>query len=98
LQESTVNLLNALLVQQPENILAVAALFLIAYCVAQFTHQGSHRHPRLLLVATIAWAAYAAWEWLTLVSTPEANIRVDLLIIWPVLAMLSSWALFRAFR
>ena len=27
-----------------------------------------------------------------------ANIRVDLLLIWPVLALLSAWALFRTFR
>ncbi len=56
------------------------------------------RHPRLLLVAAIAWALYAAWEWLILVRTPEANIRVDLLLIWPALAILSGWALLRALR
>ncbi len=31
------------------------------------------------------WLAYAAWEWLVLVRTPDANIRVDLLLIWPVI-------------
>jgi len=30
--------------------------------------------------------------------TPEANIRVDLLIIWPILAILSVWALYRVAR
>jgi hypothetical protein len=30
--------------------------------------------------------------------TPEANIRVDLLIIWPILAILSAWALYRVAR
>ena len=33
-----------------------------------------------------------------LAKTPEANIRVDLLVMWPVLAILSVWMLFRAFR
>jgi hypothetical protein len=31
------------------------------------------------------WGVYAAWEWLVLVKTAEANIRVDILLIWPVL-------------
>ena len=41
---------------------------------------------------------YATWEWLVQVRTPEANIRVDLLVIWPVLAIRSAWALFRSLR
>jgi hypothetical protein len=49
-------------------------------------------------VAAITWALYAAWEWLVQVRTPEANIRVDLLVIWPALAILSVWALFRSLR
>jgi hypothetical protein len=32
------------------------------------------------------------------ITTPEANIRVDLLLIWPILAILSAWAFFRALR
>jgi len=42
--------------------------------------------------------AYAAWEWLVQIQTPEANIRADLLLIWLVLAVVSGWALFRVFR
>lgn len=49
-------------------------------------------------MTAIAWALYAAWEWLVQVRTPEAIIRVDLMVIWPALALLSAWALFRAFR
>ena len=30
--------------------------------------------------------------------TGEANIRVDLMLIWPVLLILTAWAFFRAFR
>ena len=52
----------------------------------------------MLLLAAGGWLLYAAWEWLVLTKTPEANIRVDLLVIWPVLAILSLWALFRALR
>jgi len=57
-----------------------------------------NRHPRSLLIATTAWGLYATWEWLVQIRTPEANIRVDLLVIWPVLAILTAWMLFRAFR
>jgi len=33
-----------------------------------------------------------------LVGRPLAILAVDLLVIWPVLALLSPWALFRAIR
>jgi hypothetical protein len=49
-------------------------------------------------VAAAAWGLYAAWEWIVQAWTPEANIRADLLAIWPALAILSSWALFRSLR
>ena len=41
---------------------------------------------------------YAALEWAVLVRTPEADIRVDLLLMWPLLALLSIWFTIRAFR
>jgi hypothetical protein len=78
--------------------LALAVLFLAGYLALQFTSLGLARHPRSLLIASTAWGLYAAWEWLVQIKTPEANIRIDLLVMWPVLAFLSAWALFRAFR
>lgn len=56
------------------------------------------RQTRPLLIASIAWGFYAAWELLVQIRTPEANIRVDLLVIWPLLAILSIWSLYRVFR
>jgi hypothetical protein len=44
------------------------------------------------------WALYAAWEWVVLTRTPEADIRVDLLLIWPLLALCSIWFTIRALR
>ena len=88
----------ALLVGKPLSILTVAAIFLAGYWALRFTPRGAARRPRPLLAAAVAWALYAAWEWLVQVRTPEANIRIDLLVIWPVLAVLSAWALFRALR
>jgi len=91
-------LLVSLLVGKPLSILVVAVLFLAVTLALRFTSLGDGRHPGWLLAAAGAWGLYAAWEWLVLVRTPEANIRVDLLVIWPVLAILSAWALFRSLR
>jgi hypothetical protein len=91
-------MLASLLVGKPQNILVVAIAFLAAHLVSWFTALGNRRRFGSLLIASIAWGVYAAWEWLVQAKTPEANIRVDLLVIWPVLVILSAWALFRAFR
>ena len=90
--------LSSLFVAKPLNIFVVAVLLLTGYHVLRFTELGRNRHPRSLLIASMAWGLFAAWELLVLIKTPEANIRVDLLVIWPVLAILSIWALFRMFR
>lgn len=91
-------LLASLFVGKPLNILALAVLFLAGYLALRFTALGITQHPRSLLIASTVWGLYAAWEWLVQIKTPEANIRVDLLVMWPVLAILSARALFRAFR
>jgi hypothetical protein len=88
----------ALFVAKPLNILAIAIAFLAGYAVPRFTALGVNRHPGPLFVASSAWGLYAAWEWLVQVKTPEADIRVDLVVIWPLLAVLSAWALFRLLR
>ena len=92
------NFLSSLFVAQPLNILVVAVLFITGYLVMRVTELGAKRHPRSLLIASCAWGLYAAWELLVLAKTPDANIRVDLLVIWPLLAILSLWVLFRVFR
>jgi hypothetical protein len=91
-------LLVSLFAGKPQNILAVALVFLAGYLALRFTALGIARHSRPLVITSTAWGLYAAWEWLVQIKTPEANIRVDLLVMWPVLAILSAWALFRAFR
>ena len=91
-------LLASLFVGKPVNILAVAAVFLAGHIVLRAAGKaGGHLH-RPTLMAAIAWLLYAGWEWLVQSRTPDANIRVDLLLIWPVLALLSAWAIIRAFR
>jgi hypothetical protein len=85
-------------VQQPLHILAVAFIHLALWTAVRSGRIPAVRHPGVLLVPALAWLAYAAWEWLVLVRTPEANIRVDLLMIWPLLMLTTLWAAVRAFR
>lgn len=86
----------SLLVGSPLTILAVAGLFIAAFFLMRRSRFGTARHPSSLLVPAVAWAVYAAWEWLVLVKTPEANIRVDLLVIWPILLIISIWFTMRS--
>ncbi len=86
------------MVGKPFIIILVAACFLGASRGLQFGWPHRVFQPRPLLVAGIAWGIYGLWEGLVLLFTPKANIRVDLLVIWPVLAVLSLWSLLRVFR
>jgi hypothetical protein len=93
-----VSLLASLFVGKPLNILAVAVLFGGAHFVLRTTASGRFGRTRSLLVAAGMWALYAAWEWLVQVRTPQANIRVDLLLIWPVLLVASLVGVVKAVR
>ena len=88
----------SLFVGKPLNILAVAIIFLAGYFVLRFTARKIARQSRAPLIASTAWLLYAVWEWLVQIKTPEANIRVDLFVLWPALAILSAWTLFRLLR
>lgn len=74
------------LIQQPLHILGVAAALGILWGVIK-------PRVRSMLVAALTWLGYAVWEWVVLLHTPEANIRMDLLLLWPLLAILTIWAL-----
>jgi hypothetical protein len=91
-------LLATLVVGKPLNISGVALMFLVGHALVRRAGIGSDRHPRALLVVAAAWAVYAAWEWLILVRTPQANIRVDLILIWPLVLILSMWFTIRALK
>lgn len=85
-------------VGQPLHILIIALIFGVGFLVTRFTDLGSERHPLALLVVVVAWAVYAAWEWLVITRTPEADIRVDLLLVWPLVFLVTLWFTIRAFR
>lgn len=91
----SVETLAALLVAQPARIAAVAAVLALLHAVLRRrSARRGHRAPPWHVPA-IAWALYAGWEWWVNHATPEADIRVDLLVIWPVLAILMAYAAFR---
>jgi hypothetical protein len=90
--------LASLFVAKPFHILAVALLLMAVYGFLRFTASGEGKATTPILIAGMAWAIYAAWEWLVQVKTPEADIRVDLMLIWPVLALISLWAVYKFCR
>lgn len=90
--------LSSLLVQKPANIVFVAGTFFVAYAVLRNSPMAAGRRPRALLVPAFAWSLYALWELAVLVRTPDANIRVDLLAIWPLLLVVSAFYTLRALR
>ncbi len=87
-----------LFIGKPLSILAAAALFFAGYLTLRFTSLGKGRRPRPLLWVAVLWTLYALWEWLVLARTPDANIRVDLMPIWPILLIVSVWLTIRALK
>ena len=90
--------LASIFVGKPYNILIVSAVFFFMYLIFKFIINRSSKYVTPFLVISVAWGIYAVWEWLVITQTPEANIRVDLLVIWPLLAMLTFWQIIRVFR
>jgi hypothetical protein len=90
--------LSRFLVNQPLHVLLVSSVYVLLWLVFRFLKAGVIRHPNALFVPAVFALMYAGWEWLITVKTPEADIRVDLLLIWPLQAMLTLWALIKMFR
>ena len=90
--------LSRFFVQQPLHILLMALVHVVLWAAVRGGRMPVIRHPDVLFLPAMAWLAYAAWEWLVLLKTPEANIRVDLLMIWPLLMLTTIWAAVSAFR
>lgn len=68
--------------------LAMAALLL-------WGHQDNpHRPTRLVVSCIILWVAYAVWEYRVQIwaETEVAPIRVDLLLIGPLLIIMTAWS------
>jgi hypothetical protein len=77
-------------VQNPAWIALIGGLFFVAYL---FLRGNPQRRSRALLVPATAWLLWAVWEWAITVFSPEANIRVDLLLIIPVVLIASGFGI-----
>ncbi len=86
------------LVQQPMHILLVAMCIAALFAALQATRLSEMPRSNVFWIPALAWAAYAGWEWLVMWRSPEADLRVDLLLIWPVLCLLMLWSVVRAAR
>jgi len=86
------------LIQQPTHILLIAAVNMALWAAFRATVLRPVSQSNVFWVPAAMWVAYAGWEWLVLVMSPGANIRVDLLLIWPVIALATLWAVVRAAR
>jgi hypothetical protein len=63
-----------------------SAIAIVALAIAGVLFWLWQRSGRtFVLVAAILWLAYALWEFAVQIFSPEANIRVDLLLFYPIL-------------
>lgn len=89
--------LASLFVGKPAHILAIAVVLLAVHFLMRRRPVYAARKRGPLLIAAAGWALYAGWEFLVDTATPDADIRVDLLVIWPLLGLLTLWAVVRSF-
>ncbi len=54
------------------------------------------RRRRVTLIAACLWAAYLVWELMVGSDGPDADIRIDLLAIYPLLAVMTVVGLWAA--
>ncbi len=62
---------------------------------AVFAALWARRRRRPAAVAALLWAGYSVYEYLMhvrVLCSGECNIRVDLLLLYPVLLLVSLWA------
>jgi hypothetical protein len=85
-------------VHHPLRLAMLAAPFFLLWLALRRGSGARAARSRALLYPAAVFLVFAGWEWLVMTRTPEANIRVDLLVIWPVAAIVAVWALVRSFR
>ena len=81
---------------RPWAILLIAVLLGILDRVDRHRTQGrsgSGRARPSLRLASVLWASLAVWELLVQMLTPEADIRVDWLLAWPLLLLITVLSL-----
>lgn len=71
-------------------------LALLPVCVLVAVWSWSRSH--VTGVAAALWLAYFGWELFVSEDRPDANIRIDLLVIYPVLLVVTVWGVWRGRR
>jgi len=75
--------------------------FLAAVPAAGFALAFARRRSGVVLAATLAWVAHLPYEYgmkLRILCSGECNIRVDLLLIYPLLLAVSMMAARRIYK
>jgi len=85
----------SIFVGQPLVQLAISGAFFLVYF---FTFHNPNLSARTLLTPAVLWLAWGVWEGTIKQFSPEANIRIDLLIILPVVFIVSIVAVVMFFR
>ncbi|MFZ2642158.1 MAG: hypothetical protein WA117_14260 [Verrucomicrobiia bacterium] len=77
----------------PERISAVVGVLFVIYLWMEWRRRF-RAFP--LLVASVVWGIFVCWEGYA--KEMKYNIRVDLLLIFPVLAVVTIWGFVAGFR
>ncbi len=85
------------LITNPALLLIIGLLFFAAYLLLR-SRAGSNLRPRALLWPGLAWTLWAAWEFAMTRFSPEANIRIDLFVIIPLVLLVSIFGSVQFFR
>lgn len=93
-RKNDMEMLFSLYPQSPLGNFIIAAIFFAGYWLLRASPSV---YGRGLWLPAIAWLVAALWELVITLFSPEANIRVDLLVIIPLLLLLSLWGIVRAF-
>lgn len=81
-------------VQNPALIALISGIFFGAYLLLR---GNTALRSRALLVPATAWLLWAVWELAITLFSPEANIRVDLLLVIPVVLIAAAYDIIMLF-
>lgn len=89
----------AVFVEHPERSALIAGIFFLLWLLFRGRGAPSNTlHQHALLIPATAWGLYAIYEFAVNRATPEADIRVDMLLILPILLVATIVGIVLALR
>lgn len=86
-------------IDHPWRAAVIGVIFVLAFIVVLMrSGRPSSAGGWAIGVTAVLWLLYAAWEWGIQRNSPDANIRIDLLLIYPILAIMSVISIIQLFR